>query len=172
MVLIIFCGNFSPPNKSLPDGTGDNDKSVSFYNLRFFFFFKQKQNNSRAIVSFDSKKNDPKKDDEIGTMNNGNEGKEETQKLETEQVDPTLNGTVDDIYEKIDSYMGIVKKTTRDMIPKAITLYIVKELQNYIKDNLLLTLLALPNDKYVRTLKKSIIYLLSKVHLCDRLLFH
>ncbi|XP_055296155.1 dynamin-like isoform X2 [Sitodiplosis mosellana] len=63
-------------------------------------------------------------------------------------IDPSLNRTVGDIYEKIDSYMRIVKKTTRDMVPKAITLYVVKELQDYINDKILMDFLGLPSDEY------------------------
>ncbi|XP_031633953.1 dynamin-like [Contarinia nasturtii] len=71
---------------------------------------------------------------------------ETNKKEEREQVDPTLNGEVEVIYEKIDSYMRIVKKTTRDMVPKATTLYVIKELQEYINNTLLIELLALPTD--------------------------
>lgn len=57
-----------------------------------------------------------------------------------------------DIYGKIDSYMRIVKKTVRDMVPKAITLYIIRELEKYINTELLMVILNVPNDNYVSTL--------------------
>ncbi|KAJ6641737.1 Dynamin [Pseudolycoriella hygida] len=44
---------------------------------------------------------------------------------------------VDDIYDKIDSYFRIVKNTMCDMVPKAITLFVVRRLQDYIKKDLI-----------------------------------
>lgn len=69
-----------------------------------------------------------------------------------DEVDSAFDGEVGLIYEKIDSYLRIVKKTIRDMVPKAITLYIIKELQDYINNKLLIVLLSLPNDDYVSIL--------------------
>lgn len=76
--------------------------------------------------------------------------KKKLEEHESEEPDPTLNAEVNDIYEKIDSYTRIVRKTARDMIPKAITLYIIKELINYINKDLLVSLLAIPCEDYVR----------------------
>lgn len=45
---------------------------------------------------------------------------------------------VEDIYEKIGSYMRIVKKTMCDMVPKAITLFIIRRLQAFIQKDLIL----------------------------------
>lgn len=49
-----------------------------------------------------------------------------------------------DICKKVDTYMTIVKKTTRDMVPKAITLYIIRELEQFINN-----ITADSNEKYV-----------------------
>lgn len=55
-----------------------------------------------------------------------------------------------DIYDKLNAYMRIVKKTTRDMFPKAVTLYIIDELEKYINTDLLLVIMDIPRDNYVR----------------------
>ena len=73
----------------------------------------------------------------------------DVKEMEMEEIDPSIKRTVNDIYEKVDSYMRIVRKTTRDMVPKAITLYIIKELQDYINDKILMDFLDLSNDEYV-----------------------
>ncbi|KAG4066391.1 hypothetical protein HA402_010407, partial [Bradysia odoriphaga] len=62
------------------------------------------------------------------------------------KVEPSLERAIAIIYNGVDSYMSIVKKTTRNMVPKAITLYIIKELDDYINRRLFLELLALSND--------------------------
>lgn len=54
-----------------------------------------------------------------------------------------------DIYDKVNAYMRIVNKTVRDMIPKAITLLIIRELEKYINTELLMVILNVPNDNYV-----------------------
>lgn len=73
------------------------------------------------------------------------------------EIDPSIKRTVNDIYERVDSYMRIVRKTTRDMVPKAITLYIIKELQDYINDKILMDFLDLSNDEYVSIQNKTCI---------------
>lgn len=45
--------------------------------------------------------------------------------------------------------MAIVRKTTRDMVPKAITLYVIKELKDYIETQLILNFIGLPHQEYV-----------------------
>lgn len=54
-----------------------------------------------------------------------------------------------DIHDKVNAYMRIVNKTVRDMIPKAITLLIIRELEKYINTELLMVILNVPNDNYV-----------------------
>lgn len=79
--------------------------------------------------------------------NHENLKEKEMKKLE----DVKCNENVVAIYEYIESYMRIVRKTTTDMVPKAITLYVIKELQDYIDNNLLVDFISLPNDAYVST---------------------
>lgn len=72
-----------------------------------------------------------------------------------EKTDPKLNETANGMFEKIDSYMRIVRKTTCDMVPKAITFFVIKELKNYVNDTLLMDFMDLPNDEYVSTSKSN-----------------
>lgn len=58
-----------------------------------------------------------------------------------------------DICKKVDAYMNIVKETTRHMVPKAITLYIIRELENFINNDLLTTITSDSNEKYVSILR-------------------
>lgn len=88
---------------------------------------------------------------------NENEQKKEISKKD--DVDPRHNRTADIIYEKVDSYMHNVRKTTCDMIPKAITLYVIKEVKNYINDTLIMKFIGLPNDEYVSILARSPFFL-------------
>lgn len=60
-----------------------------------------------------------------------------------------LEKYVDRAYDQITSYMRIVKKTMCDMVPKAITLFIIRELQQFIETNLLIILLEILNDEKV-----------------------
>lgn len=93
----------------------------------------------------------------MATSDQEDENGEKNEITEKEDLDPSHNQTVDNIYEKIDSYMRIVRKTTCDMIPKAITLYGIKEVQNYINDTLIMKFIGLPNDEYVSILKGLIV---------------
>lgn len=43
---------------------------------------------------------------------------------------------VSECHEKVTKYMSIVKKTARDMVPKAIKLYIIDNLKDYIQKDL------------------------------------
>lgn len=69
-----------------------------------------------------------------------------------EQTQPDMGklGTLDryvlDIYEKLRMYERIVKTTLGDMVPKAITLYIIKELRKFIDSDLWVLTLASSND--------------------------
>lgn len=47
-----------------------------------------------------------------------------------------LKTDVNDFYNKIKKYLAIVEKTLRDMIPKAIKLYIIDQLKEYIRDEM------------------------------------
>lgn len=67
--------------------------------------------------------------------------------ISTEEVIPDV---VQATFKYSDSYMKIVTKTIRDMIPKAITLYIVKELDTFIREDLVNKILPHSKDGYVR----------------------
>lgn len=56
--------------------------------------------------------------------------------LEDGGVGPT-DADVREVYKKIASYMHIVGKTTTHMVPKAITLYIIREVERFINTDLL-----------------------------------
>lgn len=55
---------------------------------------------------------------------------------ELEQLNEKARIEIEDIYGKIFKYMAIVKKTVRDMVPKAIKLYIIDELIIFIENDL------------------------------------
>lgn len=64
------------------------------------------------------------------------------------RFDPFEND-VDRAYDQITSYMRITKKTMCDMVPKAITLFIIRELEDFIETHLLIILLEILNDEDV-----------------------
>lgn len=64
------------------------------------------------------------------------------------RFDP-LENDVDRAYDQITSYMRITKKTLCDMVPKAITLFIIRELEEFIETHLLIILLEILNDEDV-----------------------
>lgn len=74
------------------------------------------------------------------------------------RLDPFEND-VDDTYEKITSYIRIVKNTMCDMVPKAITNFIIQNLQEYIKKKLLIKLPEISNDERV---SHSIVFYFNK----------
>lgn len=54
---------------------------------------------------------------------------------------------VKEMYNKL--YMDHVKKNLCDMVPKAITLYIIKKLLSYVSHDVLFHSMALPTDDHV-----------------------
>lgn len=58
------------------------------------------------------------------------------------RLDP-LESDADDAYDKITSYMRIIKRNICDMFPKAIALFIIQKLQSFIKEDLLIELLEI-----------------------------
>lgn len=52
------------------------------------------------------------------------------------------------VHKAIDTYMSIVKKTACDMIPKAISLYIINELKNVVNNEMQIKILD-KVDNYV-----------------------
>jgi dynamin GTPase len=57
-------------------------------------------------------------------------------------LDPQLERQVETIRNLVDSYMKIVTKTTRDMVPKAIMMLIVNDCKDFINGELLAHLYA------------------------------
>lgn len=53
------------------------------------------------------------------------------------------------MYTKLTLYMDHVKMNLRDMVPKAITLYIIKKLLSYISHDVLFHSMNLPSDDHV-----------------------
>ncbi|KAG4069672.1 hypothetical protein HA402_014695 [Bradysia odoriphaga] len=54
---------------------------------------------------------------------------------------------IDRAYHQITSYMNVVKKTLCDMVPKAITFFIIRKLEHFVETNLLIILLDILNDE-------------------------
>lgn len=61
---------------------------------------------------------------------------------QTSSLDPQLERQVETIRNLVDSYMKIVTKTTRDMVPKAIMYLIVNNTKDFINGELLAHLYA------------------------------
>lgn len=57
-------------------------------------------------------------------------------------MDPQLERQVETIRNLVDSYMKIVTKTTRDMVPKAIMMLIINNAKDFINGELLAHLYA------------------------------
>ncbi|XP_070500017.1 dynamin isoform X3 [Chironomus tepperi] len=70
------------------------------------------------------------------------EGAEESGETQTSSLDPQLERQVETIRNLVDSYMRIVTKTTRDMVPKAIMYLIVNNAKDFINGELLAHLYA------------------------------
>lgn len=60
----------------------------------------------------------------------------------TSSLDPMLERQVETIRNLVDSYMRIVTKTTRDMVPKAIMMMIINNVKEFINGELLAHLYA------------------------------
>lgn len=61
---------------------------------------------------------------------------------EESSSDPQLERQVETIRNLVDSYMKIVTKTTRDMVPKAIMMLIINNAKDFINGELLAHLYA------------------------------
>ncbi|KAM7349535.1 dynamin-1 shibire isoform 5-T5 [Cochliomyia hominivorax] len=75
------------------------------------------------------------------TQENGDEEGQEQASVET-STDPQLERQVETIRNLVDSYMKIVTKTTRDMVPKAIMMIIINNTKDFINGELLAHLYA------------------------------
>ncbi|CAD7086702.1 unnamed protein product [Hermetia illucens] len=69
-------------------------------------------------------------------------GDEESGEVETSSLDPQLERQVETIRNLVDSYMKIVTKTTRDMVPKCIMMLIINNAKDFINGELLAHLYA------------------------------
>ncbi|XP_065089143.1 dynamin isoform X3 [Ochlerotatus camptorhynchus] len=70
-------------------------------------------------------------------------GEDETSDVgQTSSLDPQLERQVETIRNLVDSYMKIVTKTTRDMVPKAIMMLIINNCKDFINGELLAHLYA------------------------------
>lgn len=67
---------------------------------------------------------------------------QESNEQKTSSLDPQLERQVETIRNLVDSYMKIVTKTTRDMVPKAIMYLIVNNCKDFINGELLAHLYA------------------------------
>ncbi|XP_034136071.1 dynamin isoform X4 [Drosophila guanche] len=77
------------------------------------------------------------------TQENGDEeGQEQKSTSEESSSDPQLERQVETIRNLVDSYMKIVTKTTRDMVPKAIMMLIINNAKDFINGELLAHLYA------------------------------
>ncbi|XP_030078867.1 dynamin isoform X5 [Drosophila hydei] len=77
------------------------------------------------------------------TQENGDEeGQEQKSANEESSSDPQLERQVETIRNLVDSYMKIVTKTTRDMVPKAIMMLIINNAKDFINGELLAHLYA------------------------------
>nr|XP_016996101.1 dynamin isoform X1 [Drosophila takahashii]XP_016996102.1 dynamin isoform X1 [Drosophila takahashii]XP_016996103.1 dynamin isoform X1 [Drosophila takahashii]XP_016996105.1 dynamin isoform X1 [Drosophila takahashii]XP_016996106.1 dynamin isoform X1 [Drosophila takahashii] len=77
------------------------------------------------------------------TQENGDEeGQEQQSASEESSTDPQLERQVETIRNLVDSYMKIVTKTTRDMVPKAIMMLIINNAKDFINGELLAHLYA------------------------------
>ncbi|XP_013115100.1 dynamin isoform X1 [Stomoxys calcitrans] len=75
------------------------------------------------------------------TQENGDEEGREQASVET-STDPQLERQVETIRNLVDSYMKIVTKTTRDMVPKSIMMLIINNTKDFINGELLAHLYA------------------------------
>ncbi|XP_055691933.1 dynamin isoform X3 [Lutzomyia longipalpis] len=69
-------------------------------------------------------------------------GDESSEDHETSSLDPQLERQVETIRNLVDSYMKIVTKTTRDMVPKALMMMIINNAKDFINGELLAHLYA------------------------------
>ncbi|XP_017851998.1 dynamin isoform X4 [Drosophila busckii] len=74
--------------------------------------------------------------------NGDEEGQEQKSASEESSTDPQLERQVETIRNLVDSYMKIVTKTTRDMVPKAIMMLIINNAKDFINGELLAHLYA------------------------------
>ncbi|XP_055304300.1 dynamin isoform X7 [Sitodiplosis mosellana] len=84
----------------------------------------------------------PEKDQQANNGEDQNEGVQEQGEQSTTSLDPMLERQVETIRNLVDSYMRIVTKTTRDMVPKAIMMLVINNVKEFINGELLAHLYA------------------------------
>merc|ERR1719373_1557974 len=82
----------------------------------------------------------PEKSNTEGTSNEGEEGRSDNAGLGS--VDPQLERQVETIRNLVDSYMKIVTKTCRDLVPKIIMYLMINDVKQFINGELLANLYA------------------------------
>merc|ERR1719326_2706280 len=82
----------------------------------------------------------PEKSNAEGTSNEGEDGRSENAGLGS--VDPQLERQVETIRNLVDSYMKIVTKTCRDLVPKIIMYLMINDTKSFINGELLANLYA------------------------------
>merc|ERR1712223_933311 len=80
----------------------------------------------------------PEKSNAEGTSNEGEDGRSENAGLGS--VDPQLERQVETIRNLVDSYMKIVTKTCRDLVPKIIMYLMINDTKSFINEELLANL--------------------------------
>ncbi|CAH1111021.1 unnamed protein product [Psylliodes chrysocephalus] len=85
-------------------------------------------------------------------LQNGEENEDESI-FSQDDVDPQLKRQVEVIRNLVESYMSIVTKATRDLVPKMITCLIIKNTKNYIFEELLVNVYA--HEDQVELLEES-----------------
>merc|ERR1711910_313567 len=82
----------------------------------------------------------PEKSSSEGTSGEGEDGRSENAGLGS--VDPQLERQVETIRNLVDSYMKIVTKTCRDLVPKIIMYLMINDTKSFINGELLANLYA------------------------------
>lgn len=82
---------------------------------------------------------------------------QESGETQTSSLDPQLERQVETIRNLVDSYMRIVTKTTRDMVPKAIMYLIVNNAKDFINGELLAHLYA-SGDQVIKLINNSALF--------------
>lgn len=75
-------------------------------------------------------------------------------------MDPQLERQVETIRNLVDSYMRIVTKTTRDMVPKAIMMMVINNVKDFINGELLAHLYATGDQVSIIIFSELLFYIM------------
>lgn len=78
-----------------------------------------------------------------------------TEGSQQSSIDPQLERQVETIRNLVDSYMRIVTKTTRDLVPKTIMMLIINNAKDFINGELLAHLYASGDQVYEKYSNES-----------------